>query len=688
HPPSPGGLSAVGGCLQHFYEAWASAGAEWSTVMTLKWGYKIPFLQQPALSHEPIIFPTYPLRSEKYEVLRREVKDLRAKQAKELVVDPASPGFYSRLFVVPKKDNKWRPIIDLSPLNKQVCCDCFKMETPASVLKAVVRGQWMTSVDLKDAYFQIPMHPKSRKFLRFVFEGEVFQFRALCFGLSTAPLVFTSVLRPVMAMLHFRGVRVHCYLDDWLVVGNDITNSENNTKVVLDLAQQLGLRVNLTKSELVPTTRITYLGMVIDSVLFRAFPSQERIDKFCRLAEEFCRNVAPPAWEWLRLLGHLASLEKLVVGGRRRIRPLQFQLKELWVRRRDRNQRIILSGGCRLALEWWTSPSRLLEGVPLGQAVIDHTMYTDASKTGWGACLDQLQASGLWSRQEALLHINVLELEAVARGLSEFSAFLTDSTVAVMSDNATVVSYLNKQGGTRSKSLCFRTLRLLDWADNRGITLKSTFVPGRLNVKADALSRRKQVLKTEWSLCPDVFRRICRDLGRPFVDLFATNLNAKLPIYFSPTPDPQAAGVDAFLQDWTGLTAYAFPPMAVIRQTLNKLRAEGLELLLVAPCWPSREWFPDLLDMLVEAPVSLPPNPRLLRQPHFHRFHSNPGMLNLHVWKLSPDNSKQQVFRRGLQTPSQDTIGRLHQASTTQSGSFLAIGVVQGKLIRSRPLCL
>ena len=680
-------LSPVGACLAPFSKAWASAGADTLLVRTLQEGYRIPFLEQPVLSRKPVLFPTYTKTSEKYEVLRREVKDLLTKQAIEEVVNPEnSPGFYSRLFVVPKKDGKWRPIIDLSPLNRLVRCDHFKMETTASVLSAVIKGQWMTSIDLKDAYFQIPMHPSSRKFLRFVFEGKIFQFRALCFGLCTAPLVFTTAMRPVMAILHLRGVRAHYYLDDWLILGNSKSDTENNTKVVMSLTSVLGLRVNLTKSELTPTTRITYLGTVIDSVLFRAFPSPERVDRFLRLAERFCLEAAPTALEWLKVLGHLASLEKLVAGGRRHIRPLQFQLKEQWVRRQDRHQRIFLSEECRQALGWWRSLSRLQEGIPLDQVSVDHVIYTDASKVGWGAVLDRLQASGLWSYQESLLHINVLELEAVARGLSEFADFLKDSTVAVMSDNATVVSYLNKQGGTRSRTLCSRTLTLLDWADERGITLKSTYVPGRLNVKADALSRGNQIVKTEWSLCPDIFRRICRDLGRPFVDLFATDLNAKLPAYFSPVPDPQAAGVDAFLQDWTGLVAYAFPPTAVIRKTLNKVRAEGTELLLIAPCWPAQEWFPDLLDLLVETPRRLPPNKRLLRQSHFHRFHENPGMLRLHVWKLSPNISRQQAFRRELQTPSQDTIERLLQVSTIPSGDFSAIGVIGGKLIHSRPL--
>ncbi len=85
------------------------------------------------------------------------------------------------------------------------------METPASVLSAVTKGQWMTSIDLSDAYFHIPIHYTSRKYLRFVFKGTVYQFRALCFGLSTAPMIFTQVMKPIAYMAHREGIRLHQY---------------------------------------------------------------------------------------------------------------------------------------------------------------------------------------------------------------------------------------------------------------------------------------------------------------------------------------------------------------------------------------------------------------------------------------------------------------------------------------------
>ena len=122
-----------------------------------------------------------------------------------------------RLFVVWKTSGSWRPVIDLSSLNRFVDVSHFQMETIQSVLLSIRPGDWMASIDLREAYLQVPIHPESRPFLRFVTNGQVYQFTALCFGLSTTPQVFTRVMAPVSAILHSWGIRMRRYLDDWLV---------------------------------------------------------------------------------------------------------------------------------------------------------------------------------------------------------------------------------------------------------------------------------------------------------------------------------------------------------------------------------------------------------------------------------------------------------------------------------------
>ena len=78
-----------------------------------------------------------------------------------------SLGFYNRLFLVPKPNDKWRPILDLSNLNQFLKVEKFKMEAPETIRTSLLQGEWVTSVDFKDAYFHIPIQEQSRKYLRF-----------------------------------------------------------------------------------------------------------------------------------------------------------------------------------------------------------------------------------------------------------------------------------------------------------------------------------------------------------------------------------------------------------------------------------------------------------------------------------------------------------------------------------------
>ena len=159
---------------------------------------------------------SYSPHSTKGRALEWEIHAFHSKGAMEPA--PPTPGFYSRIFVVTKATGGWRLIIDLSTLNLSVDRTPFRMVTAQMVLRSVRRNDWMVSIDLKDAYLQVPIHPGSRRFLRFTAGGRMWQFYFLCFGLSTAPQVFTRVMAPVSGFLHRLGVRMLRYLDDWLIL--------------------------------------------------------------------------------------------------------------------------------------------------------------------------------------------------------------------------------------------------------------------------------------------------------------------------------------------------------------------------------------------------------------------------------------------------------------------------------------
>ena len=196
----------VGARLQNFWKTWLDLGAGPKIVQILKEGYTLPFRIRPNLTRSPSVVSCY-VTPHRNSYLLEALHQLIAKNAVELVRHQASLGFFNRLFLVPKPNNKWRPILDLSKLNPFLKTRKFKMETPETIRTSLQQGEWVTSIDFKDAYFHIPIQEQSRKYLRFHVQGQTYQFKALPFGLSTAPLEFTVIAKEVKLMAIRKGIK-------------------------------------------------------------------------------------------------------------------------------------------------------------------------------------------------------------------------------------------------------------------------------------------------------------------------------------------------------------------------------------------------------------------------------------------------------------------------------------------------
>ena len=246
------------------------------------------------------------------------------------------------------------------------------------------------------------------------------------------------------------------------------------------------------------------------------------------------------------------------------MRPIQWHLKNNWRVPESLEKVIPVPRTLHPHLQWWLQEENVLTGQPLHPIKHALQIFTDASKEGWGAHLNEHTARGSWSVPKSRLHINFLELKAVFLALKEFQDICAGQIVLVVTDNTTVVSYINKEGGMRSGPLCALLWRILTWCTRRQVTLKARHIPGRLNVIADKLSRLGQIVQTEWSLLPEVFQTLCHKWHHPQIDLFATRFNRKLPRFVSPVPDPMAVAVDALTLPWEDLDAYTFSPTAIL----------------------------------------------------------------------------------------------------------------------------
>ncbi|KAI2654623.1 Transposon Ty3-G Gag-Pol polyprotein [Labeo rohita] len=580
-------------------EAWqAIPGVSDWVLGIVKRGYSLQFARRPPRFSG--VVPTV-VMSRDAHVLHSEVMILLEKGAIE-VVHPAQSdsGFYSRYFLVPKKDGTLRPILDLRRLNQALMRRPFKMLTLKQILSHVRSGDWFLSLDLKDAYFHIQIAPHHRRFLRFAFEGVAYQYTVLPFGLSLAPRTFTKCMDAALAPLRQRGIRILNYLGDWLVLAQSEEELLSHRTLLLSHLECLGLKVNLPKSMLHPSRKISFLGAIFDSTQLRAMVVPERALLIQQLAGSFRAGARFPLKRFQRMLGLMASASPVLELGLLRMRPLQRWLKprvppHAW---RHGRLHVNVDRACVKALAPWKDLQWYKRGVPLGLVCRRKVVTTDASNRGWGELCDGSPAFGLWSKAEEGFHINCLEMLAVCHALCAFLPDLKGHHVLVRSDSMTVVSYINRQGGLSSRLLFTLVKDLLEWAQCNLASLRAVHVPGKLNQGADMLSR-SNVPSGEWMLHPQTVQKIWEVFGKAEVDLFASKDNSHCPIYFSKERD-------ALAQDWPNLLLYAFPPTSLIPQILKRVREQRHKLLLVAPLWRTQPWFPELCQLLCAAPWPIP----------------------------------------------------------------------------------
>ena len=258
------------------------------------------------------------------------------------------------MFLIPKKDGKMRPVINLKSLNQFVMTPHFKMEGIHTVRDLIQPNNWMTKIDLKDAYFTIPVVKHHQKFLRFAIENRHFQFTCLPFGLSSAPWVFTKTLKPVIARLRELGVRLVIYLNDILVLGKTPQEAGDHTLALIRLLENLGFIVHPEKSLTQPTQRVEFLGMIIDSTYMELQVPGEKLKKIRTEAKKVIQSNLLPVRELSRLIGKMTSIAQAI------------PLAPLFYRNLQRDASLSLAKGnqqyktpCQLSpesreeLQWW-----------------------------------------------------------------------------------------------------------------------------------------------------------------------------------------------------------------------------------------------------------------------------------------------------------------------------------------------
>ena len=222
----------------------------------------IDFEDKPDVSYKPNQFA-----NKEFPAVASEIKKLLAKGIiiksfhEEGEIVSVSP-----IFLREKPDGSHRLILNLKETNKFVENFHFKMETITTILSLVRPNCYMGSIDIKDAYYSVSVCEEDQKYLKFIFDGQLFQFTCLPNGLCSGPRKFTKLLKGPLASLREIGhVMISAHIDDIFNLGMTYQECQQNIADTINLLDSLGFIIHPDKSKFIPSKDVTCLGYVINS---------------------------------------------------------------------------------------------------------------------------------------------------------------------------------------------------------------------------------------------------------------------------------------------------------------------------------------------------------------------------------------------------------------------------------------
>ena len=625
--------------------------------------------------------PSAPSSLSRHRSISSGISKLLNKKAIKQVT-PCINQFVSPIFIVPKKDSlEGRIIINLKLLNTYIFRTKFKIEGYEVIVNMISQYDFMCSIDLQDAFLAVSMHPNFFCYLCFEWEGVRYCFTSMPFGLTSAPRIFTKILKTVLVFFRGRGIKVTAFFDDLIIFAASSSKLLEHVYFIRLTLRSLGFIVNDSKSSLSPSQLMSHLGFLWNSSDLTLSVPSEKVDRLKLLCETALSR--PTSLRFLqKILGTIESFRLAFPLAALHYRQLQQEVAQLISSGSGWDRLISPSPSSRLDLQWWVSCSSSLPPRSLAPFVPQIIVTTDSSGSGWGGFTSQdEEASGFWTDAESELHINVLETLAVIFCFQCFFRHVQDVSILVRSDNTTTVSYINHLGGVHAPEISDQIIKLYEFCLERNISIKATYLKGKKNTRADSLSRR--VRDHCYSLPLHSFHQICSFFRIfPEVDLFASRLNAKVKMFFSYGPDPEASGFEAFSQVWP-CKVYAFPPIMLIGKFLSRFIAStSSDGILILPFWPTQPYFPSLLEVLFQQPLFFPA--ALLEGTEWMPRHAT-------IFLACPITTRPEalkVFRASLSQDSSAPLTQKLSAHTAGTGTILKIGWLGRKCVLARSLLM
>ena len=546
--------------MRLFYDKWQQITSDPFILEAVR-GYKLEFdeTKMPPKRDKP--FFQYKTSQPETASIDEEISSLLSKNVIEECAHEEGE-FLSNIFTRPKKNGGVRLILDLSELNKSLDVQHFKMDSIHTAACLISHEFFLASIDLRDAYYSIPIDPRFRKFLKFPWQGKLYQYKTLPNGLSTAPRLFTKLLKPVLASLREMGHVVVAYLDDTIIIGETREQTDQAVKDTTKILTELGFIVHDEKSVLVPQQELKFLGFNLNTVNMNICLPGDKVQDISVACSELHDKIKPTIRQVSHVIGKIIAAFPGVQYGPMFYRNLERdKISALKTNRGHFDRPMNLSEEAKEELMWWINNIDK-QFSPIRRNSPSVELRTDASGLGWGATDLHRETGGRWNESEMIKArnnaINYLETLAAGFGLKSLCSPVHDAHILLRLDNTTAVAYLNNMGGVKSKDCDQAARDIWRWCMERNIWITAAHLPGRDNTEADERSRKFND-RNEWMLDKGIFKKISSKFGSPEIDLFASRLNNQLKRYVTWLPDPNAESVDAFTLDWGNCTSTLSP---------------------------------------------------------------------------------------------------------------------------------
>ena len=551
---------------------------------------------------DPFYFSNKKHSIEEHSFLQKEIKRLYSCGVIEKCKDTS---YISPISCVPKPNSDFRLIINLRHLNNHCKQTFHKIEDIRHVTEILKPKDILTSVDLKESFYHFKIKPTLRKYLSFKFENNYYSFCVLPFGFCLSPYFHAKILKPVVTFLREQGIRLNLYVDDFLICAI-ASRFRDHTDFVLNTLTDLGLRVNLEKSELEGAQNLLYIGYHVDTS--NTFPIIKVDTKRITRLKKQIRCVIKKEFVSARVLAKTAGL---CVSTAFAVTPAKLFLRNTYRVLSSRtswdDKNLKISTLSRNELNWWLESVETFNFKEIKHCQIDTQLKVDASGQCWGALLNSsLEAKGDWNRRVSCQSSNYRELMAILLALETFKRQLKKKSVEILSDNATAGAYVRNKGGPVEK-LSQMAKTIWGLAERHQFQITCTHIPGLLNIEADRLSRTPDT--HNWMLHPYLFAELQRKFGPFTIDRFATSLNTQLPRFNSRYWEPDTEAINAMAQPWTGEHNYINPPWALLPQIVRKIASDKAECTVIAPMFKGQAWFQELKNMSIKPPILLPKGP-------------------------------------------------------------------------------